>query len=68
MASSGLPFSPVAAARRIPGLLTSLTAGTYQDRYWIERTIQHDSNVSAFERNAPFTIGNAGRNILRLRC
>jgi hypothetical protein len=37
------------------------------DPYAIQRTLDQDFNTAAFVANPPYTVGNAGRNILRQR-
>ena len=68
-ASSGLPYSITVAGNPAntgnlqivnrPDIIGDPRGGT--------RTLQQDFNVAAFQRNQPFTLGNAGRNILRQR-
>lgn len=68
-ASSGLPYSITVAGNPAntgslqivnrPDIIGDPRAGT--------QTLQQDFNVAAFQRNQPFTLGNAGRNILRQR-
>lgn len=68
-ASSGLPFSAVVAGN--PANIGSINIvnrpDVVGDPYSTERTIQQDFNTAALQRNAAFTLGNAGRNILRQR-
>jgi hypothetical protein len=68
-ASSGLPYSITVAGNPAntgnistvnrPDIIGDPRAGT--------QTLQQDFNIAAFQRNQPFTLGNAGRNILRQR-
>lgn len=68
-ASSGLPYSVVVSGNPAntgsinivnrPNVVGDLSSTT--------RTVQQDFNTAALARNAAFTIGNAGRNILRQR-
>ncbi len=68
-ASSGLPYSITVAGNPAntgnlsivnrPDIIGDPRAGT--------QTLQQDFNTAAFQRNQPFTLGNAGRNILRQR-
>ncbi len=68
-ASSGAPFSVIVAGN--PANIGSINIvnrpDVVGDPYSINRTVQQDFNTAAFQRNAAFTLGNAGRNILRQR-
>jgi hypothetical protein len=68
-ASSGLPFSPVVSGN--PANTGSINIvnrpNVTGDPYSIDRTVQQDFNTAVFQKNVAYTIGNAGRNILRQR-
>jgi hypothetical protein len=68
-AQSGLPFSAVVAGN--PANIGSINVvnrpDVIGDVYGTTRTLAQDFNTSALQRNAAFTLGNAGRNILRQR-
>ena len=68
-ASSGLPFSVTVAGNpaNIGNINIVNRPMVTGDPYAVERTVQQDFNVNAFARNPAFTLGNAGRNILRQR-
>ena len=68
-ASSGLPYSVIVSGN--PANTGSINIvnrpNVVGDLHSTERTVQRDFNTAALARNAAFTIGNAGRNILRQR-
>ncbi|MBX5495287.1 MAG: hypothetical protein IRZ15_08115 [Bryobacteraceae bacterium] len=68
-ASSGLPFSPTVTGNPANTGTISIVnrPNVVGDPYASERTVARDFDTSAFARPAAFTIGNAGRNILRQR-
>lgn len=68
-ASSGLPFSVTVAGNpaNIGNINIVNRPNVVGDPYAVDRTVQQDFNVNAFVRNPAFTLGNAGRNILRQR-
>lgn len=68
-ASSGLPFSVTVSGNpaNIGNINIVNRPNVTGDPYSLERTVQQDFNIGAFTRNPAFTLGNAGRNILRQR-
>ncbi len=68
-ASSGLPFSPTVTGNPAnTGTINIVNRpDVVGDPYASGRTVARDFDTSAFERPEAFTIGNAGRNILRQR-
>lgn len=67
--ASGAPFSVVSAGNpaNIGSFTTVNRPNVVGDPYSTPRTLAQDFNTAAFVNNAQYTLGNAGRNILRQR-
>ncbi len=67
--ASGMPFSVISAGNPAnTGTFSTVNRpNVVGDPYAGTRTVDQDFNTAAFVNNAQYTIGNAGRNILRQR-
>jgi outer membrane receptor protein involved in Fe transport len=67
--ASGVPFSVISSGNPANTGTFSVVnrPNVVADPYGITRTVTQDFNTAAFVNNAAYTVGNAGRNIMRQR-